>query len=299
LSALPLSRRGLHVVGEVAVGMTIFTLLPFAALCLLGEPNCHAACVHAVEPSSWEKVGASPVGLTFLREDLLSLSGLPHVKPSNWLVVDWGTVEWLPFLNVMFWCAVCYAAAIDKLMVAANLHRQPSSMTISLQEPQLLGFCVVFGRRSAEPQQDLPPCSGRSTQRLIWHLPACYPSLQTDFGFACPPHSVTGAVVLVIVTYLLPLLVGLGVTSKTDDWELGYFAAVGLKVWFPGCQTASYIILQLAVGDMKTTAASWVDGIDQQWREPALVVCPCCSGWRQVAGLVDCGSCGSQPSRPV
>lgn len=30
-------RRGLHVVGEVAVGMTIFTLLPFVALCLLGE----------------------------------------------------------------------------------------------------------------------------------------------------------------------------------------------------------------------------------------------------------------------
>lgn len=35
---------------------------------------------------------------------------------------------------------------------------------------------------------------------------------------------------LVIVAYLLPLLVGLGVTNKTDDWELGYFAAVGLKV---------------------------------------------------------------------
>jgi hypothetical protein len=39
-------RRGLHVVGEAAVAMTIFTLLPFAALCLLGEQSrrtCPAA----------------------------------------------------------------------------------------------------------------------------------------------------------------------------------------------------------------------------------------------------------------
>lgn len=30
-------------------------------------------------------------------------SGAPHVKPANWLKVDWGTVQWLPFLEVMFW----------------------------------------------------------------------------------------------------------------------------------------------------------------------------------------------------
>ena len=27
-------------------------------------------------------------------------AGVPHVKPSNWLQSDWGSVEWLPFLNM-------------------------------------------------------------------------------------------------------------------------------------------------------------------------------------------------------
>jgi amino acid transporter len=56
--------RGLHVVGKIAIAMTAFTLLPFIIMCLLG---------------------------------------VPHVHPSNWLVVDWSTVQWVPFLNVMFW----------------------------------------------------------------------------------------------------------------------------------------------------------------------------------------------------
>lgn len=30
-------------------------------------------------------------------------AGLPHVKPTNWVKVEWSTVQWLPFLNVMFW----------------------------------------------------------------------------------------------------------------------------------------------------------------------------------------------------
>jgi amino acid transporter len=55
--------RGLHVVGKVAVAMTAFTLLPFIIMCVLGAP---------------------------------------HVQPANWLVVDWKTVQWVPFLNVRF-----------------------------------------------------------------------------------------------------------------------------------------------------------------------------------------------------
>jgi amino acid transporter len=57
--------RGLHVVGEAAIAMTIFTLLPFFILCVLGAP---------------------------------------HVHPANWFKVDLDAVQWLPFLNVMFWC---------------------------------------------------------------------------------------------------------------------------------------------------------------------------------------------------
>ena len=33
----------------------------------------------------------------------LPAAGLPHVQPANWLVMDWGAVQWVPFLNVMFW----------------------------------------------------------------------------------------------------------------------------------------------------------------------------------------------------
>lgn len=43
-------------------------------------------------------------------------------------------------------------------------------------------------------------------------------------------HLRTGAVVLVVLSYLIPLLVGLGVTTKKSDWELGYFAAVAQNV---------------------------------------------------------------------
>ncbi|KAL4444379.1 hypothetical protein ABPG75_012116 [Micractinium tetrahymenae] len=58
-----LNYRGLHVVGEAAIGMTIFMLLPFVALCLLG---------------------------------------LPHVQPSRWLQVDLKSVSWMDFLNTLF-----------------------------------------------------------------------------------------------------------------------------------------------------------------------------------------------------
>ena len=67
--------RGLHVVGGAAVIMTIFVLLPFALLCLLGAP---------------------------------------HVTPANWFVLDWSTVQWVPFLNVMFW-ALNYFDAVSSL----------------------------------------------------------------------------------------------------------------------------------------------------------------------------------------
>lgn len=59
--------RGLHVVGNAAIGMTIFTLLPFVIMCF---------------------------------------AGVPHVDPGNWLSFDFDTIKWIPFLNVMFWYVV-------------------------------------------------------------------------------------------------------------------------------------------------------------------------------------------------
>ena len=56
--------QGLTIVGQSAVAMTGFIILPFLVL----------------------------IGMS-----------LPHVNPSNWVAQDWDAVQWGPFLNVMFW----------------------------------------------------------------------------------------------------------------------------------------------------------------------------------------------------
>ena len=40
------------------------------------------------------------------------------------------------------------------------------------------------------------------------------------------PRALGCAVVLVVITYVGPLLVGLGVTTQVHDWQLGYFAYI-------------------------------------------------------------------------
>lgn len=44
------------------------------------------------------------------------------------------------------------------------------------------------------------------------------------------PRALGGAIVLVVASYLFPLLVGLGVAPDSADWTLGYFAAVATQV---------------------------------------------------------------------
>ena len=45
------------------------------------------------------------------------------------------------------------------------------------------------------------------------------------------PRALCGAVVLVVLTYALPLMVGLGVTKTVaGHWKLGYFAEVAKQV---------------------------------------------------------------------
>lgn len=44
------------------------------------------------------------------------------------------------------------------------------------------------------------------------------------------PRALLIAVGLVVVMYLGPLMVGLGVTVKIADWELGYFTTVAQMV---------------------------------------------------------------------
>ncbi|KAI3434372.1 hypothetical protein D9Q98_002451 [Chlorella vulgaris] len=169
-----LNYRGLHVVGEVAIGMTAFTLLPFVVMCLLG---------------------------------------LPHVRPSNWLVVDWGEVQWLPFLNIMFW--------------NLNYWDSVSCLAGEVQNPS-----KTF------------------------------------------PRALAGAVVLVVAAYLLPLLVGLGVTARTADWELGYFAAVGQTVggkWLAWWIVAAAAVSQIGQFEAEMSSDSFqLQGMAERGFLPAL-----------------------------
>ena len=47
------------------------------------------------------------------------------------------------------------------------------------------------------------------------------------------PRALGAAVVLVVLTYALPLMVGLGVTRVTEDWKLGYFSYIAKEVDVP------------------------------------------------------------------
>lgn len=44
------------------------------------------------------------------------------------------------------------------------------------------------------------------------------------------PRALAAAVVLVVVTYALPLMIGLGVTRVVKDWKLGYFSYIAQQV---------------------------------------------------------------------
>lgn len=44
------------------------------------------------------------------------------------------------------------------------------------------------------------------------------------------PRALSAAVVLVVLTYALPLMVGLGVTQTVKDWKLGYFSYIAHQV---------------------------------------------------------------------
>ncbi|RMZ56200.1 hypothetical protein APUTEX25_002390 [Auxenochlorella protothecoides] len=125
-----LNYRGLHVVGNAAIVMTGLTLAPFVIITLLG---------------------------------------LPHLKPANLVKSDWSAVQWFPFFNVMFW----------------NLNYWDSVSTLAGEV--------------------------RNPGKTF-------------------PRALAGAVVLVVASYLLPLIVGLSYSADAADWDLGYFAVVGDRV---------------------------------------------------------------------
>ena len=85
---------------------------------------------------------------------------------------------------------------------------------------------------------------GRMTHKLLWrglrgNLPSrnlnYWDSVSTLAGEVPMPHktfprALFAAVVLVVLTYALPLMVGLGVTRVVKDWKLGYFSYIAQQV---------------------------------------------------------------------
>ena len=59
-----LNYRGLAIVGWAAVGLGVFSLLPFGVMALLS---------------------------------------LPHIEPARWFIVDWESIDWNTYLNTLFW----------------------------------------------------------------------------------------------------------------------------------------------------------------------------------------------------
>ena len=100
-----------------------------------------------------------------------------------------------------------------------------------------------------------------------------------------------GAVVLVVLAYLLPLLVGLGVTADTSDWQLGYFAAVGKQVGWADQLRWPTVGRQACIAPCLVT----VPGSSRLMCTPHSML----AGRRQLAGMVDRGGCSNQPDRAV
>ena len=46
------------------------------------------------------------------------------------------------------------------------------------------------------------------------------------------PRAIGSAVVLVVLTYILPLMAGLGVMGTVQEWKTGYFTVVAKQVHF-------------------------------------------------------------------
>ena len=67
-----------------------------------------------------------------------------------------------------------------------------------------------------------PGPAARSRLSCLWPTPP------SPLPPTCPLPP--GAVVLVVAAYLLPLLVGLGVTDDPSAWQLGYFTTLGQQV---------------------------------------------------------------------
>ncbi|GLT56073.1 hypothetical protein SLA2020_291460 [Shorea laevis] len=126
-----LNYRGLHIVGLSAVSLAVFSLFPFLVMAILS---------------------------------------VPHIRPKQWLVVDFKVVDWRGYFNSMFW--------------NLNYWDKASTLTGEVKNPS-----KTF------------------------------------------PKALLAAVILVVSSYLIPLLAGTGALhTSSSEWIDGYFAEVGMLI---------------------------------------------------------------------
>lgn len=91
---------------------------------------------------------------------------------------------------------------------------------------------------------------------------------------------------LVVATYLLPLLVGLGVTQDPSAWKLGFFTALGKQVWQHRRASCSFLPVgrrlrlgRLRAGQALLSAKSRVVMTDQPTFKPPSSLCQVGGAW--------------------
>eukprot|EP01025_Chloroclados_australasicus_P061586 TRINITY_DN8099_c0_g1_i4.p1 TRINITY_DN8099_c0_g1~~TRINITY_DN8099_c0_g1_i4.p1 ORF type:complete len:573 (+),score=31.66 TRINITY_DN8099_c0_g1_i4:175-1719(+) len=115
------------------------------------------------------------------------LLSVPHIQPSHWLQYYPEKVDFLQYLNVMFW----------------NLNYWDSIGTVAGE--------------IENPQRTLP-------------------------------RSLAFALLIVVCTYLLPLMAATGVNSAVGDWKLGYYATIAQQVG--GNPLCWFIVISAAASNM-------------------------------------------------
>ena len=95
------------------------------------------------------------------------------------------------------------------------------------------------------------------------------------------PRALGGAVVLVISMYLFPLMVGLGITTDTDDWTLGYFSHVAEAVagrWLVYLMVAAAAVSQLGQYQAEMSSDSYQLLVSCRSNPVTITPSPFCGG---------------------
>lgn len=146
-------------------------------------------------------------------------------------------MKWWEFLNILLWnvsycmCGCVVECILLYVWMCCGMYPTVCGriVTCVLHHAHILPYTPITSHPShtlfpfTHPFTFTPPHThtGDSVSTLIGEV---------ENPTRTVPRALAGAVVLVILAYLIPLLVSLGVTVQGTSWELGYFTYVADKV---------------------------------------------------------------------